>query len=94
MLLVPQFNTLAIFDRDNDGEWRKTDTVSITPRTLLFSDNEDDGGAFRDYSIHAEFRLPRIFTMDFNGDDLLDMILTEQESLTVFLQKTEKNTSK
>jgi hypothetical protein len=89
MLLVPQFNTLAFFDRDNDGEWRKTDTVSVTPRTFLFSDNEDDGGAFRDYSIHAEFRLPRIFMMDFNGDALQDLILTEQESLTVYLQKAD-----
>ncbi len=89
MLLVPQFNTLAFFDRDDDGEWRKTDTVSVTPRTFLFSDNEDDGGAFRDYSIHAEFRLPKIFMMDFNGDNLQDLILTEQESLNVYLQKAD-----
>jgi hypothetical protein len=89
MLLAPQFNTLAFFDKDSSGEWRKTDTISITPRTFLFSDNEDDGGAFRDYSVHAEFRLPRIFTMDFNGDYLQDLILTEQESLTVHLQKAD-----
>jgi len=89
MFLVPQFNTFAFFDRDSSGEWRKTDTVSVTPRTFLFSDNEDDGGAFRDYSIRAEFRLPRIFIMDFNGDYLQDLILTEQESLTVYLQKAD-----
>lgn len=89
MLLLPQFKALAFFSRDNDGKWRKTDIVTITPRTFLFSDNEDDGGAFRDFSIHAEFRLPRIFVGDFNADRLQDLLLTEQESLTVHLQQTD-----
>lgn len=89
MLLLPQFKALVFFSRDNDGEWRKTDIVTFTPRTFLFSDNEDDGGAFRDFSIHAEFRLPRIFVEDFNGNDLQDLLLTEQESLTVYLQQTD-----
>jgi hypothetical protein len=85
-LLLPQFNTLTFYDRSEKGQWRISETVKVTPRTFIFSDNEDDGGAFRDYSIHAEFRLPRIFMRDFNGDQLQDLLLTEQETLTVYLQ--------
>ena len=87
MLLLPQFNSLVFYDRSDDGQWRISDKVKVVPRTFLFSDQEDDGGVFRDYSIHAEFRLPRIFIRDFNGDQLQDLILTEQESLAVYLQK-------
>jgi hypothetical protein len=46
-----------------------------------------DDGAFRDFSLHAEFRLPRIFLEDFNGDNLPDLILTEQETVTVYLHQ-------
>jgi len=88
ILLLPQFEALAFFDRDDDGEWQKTDLVNVTPRTFLFSDNDDDG-SFRDFSIHAEFRLPRIFMGHFNGDHLQDLLLTEQETLTVYLQQTD-----
>ena len=86
ILLLPQFNSLVFYDRSEDGQWRISDKVKVVPRTFLFSDQEDDGGVFRDYSIHAEFRLPRIFIRDFNGDQLQDLILTEQESLAVYLQ--------
>jgi VCBS repeat protein len=88
MLLLPQFKTLVFFGREDDGEWRKTDIVTVTPRTFLFSDNEDDG-AFRDFSIHVGIRLPRIFMGDFNGDGIQDLLLTDQESLTVYLQQTD-----
>ncbi|UCF92689.1 MAG: VCBS repeat-containing protein [Desulfobacterales bacterium] len=88
MLLLPQFRALAFFDREPDGNWRKTDLVTIKPRTFLFSDNEDDG-AFRDFSIHAGFRLPRMFVEDFNGDRRQDLVLTEQETLTVYRQQTD-----
>jgi hypothetical protein len=88
MLLLPQFKALIFLGRDSDGGWRKTDRVTVTPRSFLFSDNQDDG-AFRDFSIHAEFRLPRIFVRDFNADHLQDLLLTEQESLTVYLQHTD-----
>ena len=87
MLLLPQFNSLSFYDRSENGQWRLSDKVKVTPRAFLFSDNEDDGGAFRDYSIHAEFRLPRIFIRDFNSDQLQDLILTEQESLAVYQQE-------
>jgi len=60
------------------------------PRTFLFSDQIDDG-TFRDFSIHAEFSLPRIFVEDFNGDSLPDLILTEQESVSVYLQQADKH---
>jgi len=86
MLLLPQFTSLLFFGRDDYEKWRMTDKVTIAPRTFLFSNHPDDG-AFRDFSIHAEFRLPRIFTEDFNGDNLQDLLLTEQESLTVYLRR-------
>ncbi len=88
MLLLPQFKAFVFLGRDDDGKWRKTDMVTVTPRAFLFSDNEDVG-AFRDFSIHAEFRLPRIFVGDFNGDRVQDLLLTEQESLTVHLQQND-----
>ena len=89
MLLLPQFNSLTFYDRNDDGQWRVSDKVKVMPRTFLFSDQEDDGGVFRDYSIHAEFRLPRMLIRDFNGDQLQDLILTEQESLAVYLQMSD-----
>jgi hypothetical protein len=89
MLLLPQFKALVFFNRDDNGRWRKADRVKVEPRAYLFSDNVDDGGGFRDYSIHAEFRLPRIFTGDFNGDGFQDLLLAEQESLAVYLQQTD-----
>jgi hypothetical protein len=88
ILLLPQFEALAFFSRDNDGEWRKTDSVNVTPRSFIYSDNDDDG-AFKDYSIHAAFRLPRIFVGHFNEDHLQDLLLTEQEILTVYLQRSD-----
>ena len=77
MLLLPQFDALMFFERDGSGGWHKADRVSVVPRTFLFSDQVDDG-AFRDFSLHTEFRLPRIFVEDFNGDGLPDLLLTEQ----------------
>jgi len=67
MLLLPQFDALVFFDRDGSGDWQKTERVSIVPRSFLFSDQVNDG-TFRDFSLHTEFRLPRIFVEDFNGD--------------------------
>jgi FG-GAP-like repeat len=87
ILLLPQFKALVFFGRDNGGQWQKTDIVKLTPRTFLFSDKDDD--AFRDFSIHAEFRLPRIFVGHFNGDHLQDLLLAEQETLTVNLQQND-----
>ena len=87
-LLLPQFGSLVFFDRGGSEEWRKTGSVTVTPRTFLFSDQVDDG-AFRDYSLHTEFRLPRIFFDDFNGDSLPDLLLTEQETVTVYLHQSD-----
>ena len=88
MLLVPQFDSLVFFERSGSDDWQKTERVSLVPRTFLFSDQVDDG-AFRDFSLHAEFRLPRIFIEDFNGDGFSDLLLTEQESVTVYLNQSD-----
>ena len=88
LLLVPQFDSLVFFDRDGSGNWQKTERVTLVPRTFLFSDQVNDG-AFRDFSLHAEFRLPRIFVEDFNGDGLPDLLLTEQETASVYLHQSE-----
>ena len=88
MLLLPQFDSLLFFDRGGSEDWRKTGSVTVTPRTFLFSDQVDDG-AFRDFSLHTEFRLPRMFVEDFNGDSLPDLLLTEQESVTVYLHQSD-----
>jgi hypothetical protein len=55
MLLLPQFDSLVFFDRSGSDGWQKTESVTIVPRTFLFSDQVNDG-AFRDFSLHAEFR--------------------------------------
>ena len=86
MLLLPQFNSLVFFGRNDSEDWRKTESVTIAPRIFLSSDLVDDG-AFRDFSLHAEFRLPRIFVEDFNGDGNPDLLLTEQELVTVYLHQ-------
>ena len=88
MLLLPQFDSLVFFDRVGSEDWQKTERVTVVPRTFLFSDQVNDG-AFRDFSLHAEFRLPRIFVEEFNGDGFPDLILTEQESATVYLQQSD-----
>jgi len=86
MLMLPQFDALMFFDRGGSEDWKKTESVTIAPRTFYFSDQVDDG-AFRDFSLHTEFRLPRIFVEDFNGDSLPDLLLTEQESVSVYLHQ-------
>ena len=88
MLLVPQFDALVFFDRAGSENWQKTERVTLAPRTFLFSDQVNDG-AFRDFSLHAEFRLPRIFIKDFNGDGFPDLLLTEQESVAVYLHQSD-----
>jgi len=88
MLLLPQFDSLVFFERDGSEGWQKTERVTVVPRTFLFSDQVNDG-AFRDFSLHTEFRLPRIFVEDFNGDGLPDLLLTEQESVTVYLHQSD-----
>jgi hypothetical protein len=88
MLLLPQFDSLVFFDRGGSDGWQKTDRVTVVPRTFLFSDQVHDG-AFRDFSLHTEFRLPRIFVEDFNGDGFSDLLLTEQESVTVYLHQSD-----
>ena len=88
MLLLPQFDSLVFFDRAGSEDWQKTERVTVAPRTFLFSDQVNDG-AFRDFSLHAEFRLPRIFVEDFNGDGFPDLLLTEQESVTVHLHQSD-----
>ena len=88
MLLLPQFDSLMFFDRAGSEDWQKTERVTVAPRTFLFSDQVNDG-AFRDFSLHAEFRLPRIFVEDFNGDGFPDLLLTEQESVTVYLHQSD-----
>ena len=87
MLLLPQFDSLIFFDRNAKG-WQKTERITLVPRTYLFSDQVDDG-AFRDFSMHAQFSLPRIFVEDFNGDGFADLLLTEQESITVYLRQSD-----
>jgi len=86
MLLLPQFESLVFFSRGGSDGWQKTEKVTIVPRTFLFSDQVNDG-ALRDFSLHAEFRLPSIFVEDFNGDGFPDLLLTEQESVTVYLHQ-------
>jgi len=89
MLLLPQFDSLIFFGRGSISEdWQKTERVTLVPRTFLFSDQVDDG-AFRDFSLHAQFSLPRIFFEDFNGDGFADLLLTEQESMTVYLHQSD-----
>jgi hypothetical protein len=88
MLLLPQFDSLVFFDREGSGNWQKTDRVTTAPRAFLASGQVDDG-AFRDFSLQAVFRLPRIFVEDFNGDGLADLLLTEQESVTVYLHQSD-----
>lgn len=66
MLLLPQFDALVFFDRGGPDGWQKAERVTVVPRTFLFSDQDNDG-AFRDFSLHTEFRLPGIFVEDFNG---------------------------
>jgi hypothetical protein len=88
MLLLPQFDSLVFFERNGSGGWQMADQVTAVPRTFLFSDQVDDG-AFRDFSLHTEFRLPRIFVEDFNGDGFSDLLLTEQESVTVYLHQSD-----
>ena len=86
MLLLPQFDSLMFFEKDDSESWQKTERVTVGSRAFLFTDQVDDG-AFRDFSLHAEFRLPRIFLEDFNGDHLPDLLLTEQETVTVYLHQ-------
>jgi hypothetical protein len=88
ILLLPQFEAFVFYEQNDYGKWQKTDTVSVTPRAFLLSDHQDDG-TFKDFSIHTEFRLPRIFAGDFNADGLKDLLLTEQESLSVHYQKND-----
>jgi hypothetical protein len=88
MLLLPQFDSLVFFDRDGAEAWQKIEKVNLAPRTFLFSDQVDDG-AFRDFWLHAEFRLPRIFVEDFNGDGFADLLLAEQESITLHLHQSD-----
>ena len=88
ILLLPQFDALTFFGRSGSDQWQKTEKVNLVPRTFLFSDQVNDG-AFRDFSLHAEFRLPRIFVEDFNGDGFSDLLLTEQETLTVYLHQSD-----
>lgn len=84
-LLLPMFDNLVLFDCKGNSTWRETERIVMSPRTFLYSDKNDDG-TDRSYSLRADYRLPRIFAKDFNGDGLVDMLLTEQESLTVHLQ--------
>ena len=73
-------------DRGGPDGWQKAERVTVVPRTFLFSDQDNDG-AFRDFSLHTEFRLPGIFVEDFNGDGFPDLLLTEQETVTVYLHQ-------
>jgi hypothetical protein len=88
MLLLPQFDSLVFFGRNGAESWQQAERVALVPRTFLYSDQVDDG-AFRDFSLHAEFSLPRIFVDDFNGDGFADLLLTEQESITVYLHQSD-----
>ncbi|MBT8359076.1 MAG: VCBS repeat-containing protein [Deltaproteobacteria bacterium] len=88
ILLLPQFDSLMFFERSRSEKWQKAERVNIQPRTFLYSDQADDG-SFRDFSLHTEFRLPRIFVEDFNGDGHPDLLLTEQESVTIYLQQSD-----
>jgi len=87
-LMLPQFDSLVLFDRDGAGGWWESQRVAITPRTFLYGDQEDDG-ALRDFSLRADFRLPRIFAEDFNGDGRADLLLTQQKSISVHIQKSD-----
>jgi hypothetical protein len=87
ILLLPHFKSLVFFERGDSGNWQQTDRLAVMPRAFLFSDKQDDG-RHRDYSLHTEFRIPRIFIGDFNGDGLQDLHLSDRESLTVYLQQS------
>jgi len=83
MILIPQFDGFVFFSQNRAGEWRAARKNSTVPRTFLYSDQEDDG-ILRSFSMRMDYRLPRIFTEDFNGDGLMDLLLTEQESIFVY----------
>ena len=88
LLLLPQFKALALYAREAGGPWQPTDTIKVMPRTILASNHQDDG-SFRDYSIYTEFRLPRIFSGDINGDRRQDLILAHQESMSIYRQQAD-----
>lgn len=83
LLMVPQFGMFKFFGRNKSGNWELAEQVSVVPRTFLQSDQEDDG-ILRSYSFRLDYRFPKIFTQDFNGDGQKDLLLTEQESIFVY----------
>jgi hypothetical protein len=88
MLMVPQFGAFKFFSQDKAGHWNLFEQVSIVPRTFLQSDRKDDG-ILRSYSYRLDYRFPKIFLLDFNGDGRKDLLLTQQESLFVYLRGPE-----
>lgn len=87
-MLVPQFGALSFFSRTYPGKWTIAGPISTVPQTFLYSDQEDDG-IIRSYSLRLDYRLPKIFTQDFNGDGRTDLLLTQQESVYVYPQTSD-----
>ncbi len=88
MLLLPQLDALVFFSQNGSAGWRRTDTIDISPRAFLHSGGVNNS-VFTDFSIHAEYRIPRLFVKDFNGDNHPDLILTSQESVYVHLRQAD-----
>ena len=82
-LLLPQFDGFVFFRQVREGRWLSAEKMSMTPRTFLYSDHEDDG-ILKSFSLRMDFRLPHIYSQDFNGDGAADLILTEQETIFVY----------
>lgn len=83
MLLLPKFGTLYFYGKNQTGKWFAAEKISITPRTYLYS-NQNDDGILRSFSMRMDYRFPNIFTQDFNGDGYTDLLLTEQETICVY----------
>jgi hypothetical protein len=85
MILVPQFGAFVFYNRNEKDGWYAAERIPTVPRTFLHGDQEDDG-ILRSFSMRMDYRLPRIFSQDFNGDGQRDLLITEQEFIWVYLQ--------
>lgn len=83
MLLLPQFDAFVLFRQAPGGNWLPAEKMSMVPRTFLYSGHDDDG-ILKSFSLRMDYRLPNIFSQDFNGDGTADLILTEQETIFVY----------
>lgn len=81
-MLVPQLGALVFFNRNGSEGWRKAEQIAMVPRTFLYGDQEDNG-VMKSFAMRMDYRIPRIFTRDLNGDDRSDLLLMEQDAVSV-----------